>query len=140
MAKRHRSVVVAAKLESLPRLMEFVEGTATAAGLGQENGDHLMLAVEEAFVNVCRHAYEGRGGTVELRASAVDGEVVVEIADEGVAFNPLEPTMPDPSAPLEARREGGMGLVLLRSVSSRLGYRREAGRNVLEIVVRESRG
>ena len=136
--ERSRSLVVPAVLDSLPEALELVARTTARAGLSQRRADHVTLAVEEAFVNVCRYAYSGGVGEVEVRTRTADGEVVVEIVDDGEPFDPLESATPNPDASLDDRRAGGMGILLLRSVTDGLRYRREDDRNVLEIVVRDA--
>jgi serine/threonine-protein kinase RsbW len=136
MAERNEVVALPANLESLTRVLDLVGGAVAAAGLPESRGDHLALAVEEAFVNICRYAYGGEGGAVEVRVGHQPGEVTVELADHGPPFDPLAAAEPDPDRPLAERAPGGMGLLLLRTITDDVRYRRETDRNVLGIVVR----
>jgi len=61
------------------------------------------------------------------------GELRVEVADQGVAFNPLEAEPPDLASSLEARPIGGLGIYLVKSLATSLTYRREQGWNRLTI-------
>ena len=53
-----------AKVENLAEVTEFIEGCADRFGLEVKKKFALLVAVEEAFVNICSYAYPGedRGG------------------------------------------------------------------------------
>jgi len=112
----------------------WARAEADAAGLPDARGLDLELAVEEALMNVCTHAYGGRGGEMTVRAGRTDEGFVVEIADSGPAFDPLSLPSPDTAAPLDERRIGGLGVLLVRRVTDGVRWRREAERNVLTLV------
>ena len=86
-----RSLTIAAKTASLHAAMEFVREGAREASLPEARLGELDLLIEEVFMNVCRHAYpDGMQGIVTLTYSVpAPGELSVEVADQGVEFNPL---------------------------------------------------
>ncbi len=86
-----RSLTIAAKTASLHAAMEFVREGAREASLPEARLGELDLLIEEVFMNVCRHAYpDGMQGVVTLTYSVpAPGELSVEVADQGVEFNPL---------------------------------------------------
>ena len=59
------------------------------------------LAVEEWVVNLCTHAYGGRDGEVEVAVRKGDGELLIEIIDEGPPFDPTASVEPDLALPLD---------------------------------------
>ncbi len=71
--------------------MEFVRTGALEASLPETRIDELDLVIEEILMNVCHHAYpDGKRGDVTLTYSIpAPGELSVEVADQGVEFNPL---------------------------------------------------
>jgi len=129
-------LTLTASLERLPEVLEAVGGAAIAAGLPEARCDHLALAVEEAFVNICRHAYAGNAGRIDVRVGHRQGEVSIELADEGPPFDPLATAAPDPDRPLDDRTPGGMGIMLLKTITDEVRYSRDQERNVLAMVVR----
>lgn len=124
-----------------PELIGAVTRTATPLLPGADC-DRLLLAVMEAFNNICAH-----GGTrapkpdVVVHIAGGAGTVTVTLSDDGDAFDPManaalalavaEPA-DDPHDPLA---ESGRGLSILTQCADRLSYRREAGRNELQITV-----
>jgi serine/threonine-protein kinase RsbW len=86
------------------------------------------------------HAYEGRGGRLELRIDVVDDRVEVMIRDWGQTFDPNAIPTPDVDAPLEQRPIGGVGLFLMRQMMDRVDFQfSETGGNTLTMAKRVHR-
>src|SRR5690606_13862590 len=67
--------------------LEF-EGDAPA--LNERQGFSLALAMNELITNALEHAFpDGRSGVVRIRVGEVDGEICVEIADDGIGMPDL---------------------------------------------------
>lgn len=78
--------------------------------------EEVLLAVNEACANAVTHAYPDGRGKIELRADKVDGQVVVEIRDEGVG---LSPRLDSPGL--------GVGLPMMVMLADSVQFRRPAG-------------
>lgn len=100
------------------------------AGLGLPAGPlgAVMVAADEILSNVLGH---GGATQVSILARLEGRRVVVEIVDDGAAFDPVAATPPDTSLPAEQREIGGLGVHLVRSLVDELGYERRDGRNRL---------
>jgi len=98
----------------IPEVVRFVADRAAVAGLDPEGVKRLELAVEEAVVNVCHYAYPGEGGVVVVRVAGEPSRLTVEVEDAGRPFDPLSAPAPDLAAPIDERRVGGLGIVLIR--------------------------
>lgn len=122
-----------ARIESLPVVLEAVLESAEAAGLPPARAVQLELALEEALANVVHHAYGDGGGPLDLMCEAEEGSFLVEIADEGVAFNPLEVKESPVEGDLDDLEPGGLGIFLILKLADEAVYRREVGRNVLSL-------
>ena len=96
-----------------------VEYDEVAAGLAVR-GDRTQL--EQAFVNLLSNGAEAMraGGKIRIRATVVDGFVVISIEDEGLGFP--EELLADLFAPFRsgrsAARRTGMGLAIAWSILS----------------------
>ena len=128
-----RYLTTAASLTSLRAVTEFVREGAREANLPEERAGELDLLVEEVIANVCAHAFPpGSPGDVTVTYSVLaPGELSMEVADQGVEFNPLQAAAPDITLSLEERPIGGLGILLLKSFAQSLTYRREGGWNRL---------
>jgi serine/threonine-protein kinase RsbW len=118
----------------VPEAVSWARAQADDARLPEARGLDLELAVEEALMNICLHAYGGRGGDLTLRTGRTGEGFVLEIEDSGPPFDPLSVAAPDTSAPLEARQIGGFGILLVRRVTDVVRWRRDADHNVLTLV------
>lgn len=125
------SLNLPATVESLKTATEFVRRGAGKAGLSGDRLGVLDLIVEELFINVARYSYPpGANGSVQISWWVPEtGLLAVEITDEGIAFDPLSRTDPDLESSLSERAVGGLGVFLVRQMTSSLHYRREEGRN-----------
>jgi len=130
--------VVPATVEQLSTMFDLLDSAAGDLALPDERRGIVALVVEEAFVNLCRHAYKGRDdGTVRVRLSGVAGQLAVELRDSGPAFDPIaQAPRPRLDASVEERRPGGLGVELMRRMTDELRYRRDGDENVLTMVFR----
>ena len=128
-----QTLTVVAKPSSLKAVTEFVRQGALQANLSDDRIGALDLLVDELIMNVCIHAYpDDRPGDVMVTYSVpAPGELSVEVADQGVEFNPLNTEPPDLTLRLEARPIGGLGIHLVKTLAQSLAYRREQGWNRL---------
>jgi len=130
-----------AVIESLPRLLEAVDEVCTAAAVDDPFRHDLRLAVEEACVNVMRHAYRGsETGDLSLEVAPVRwrGEPAIRVIlrDHGLPFDPLALAPPAPqSADNDQLRIGGLGVHLMRQMTDFQAYHRDgAAENCLTLV------
>jgi len=116
--------------------MEFVRQAARDADFDEQSLLKVDLIIEEVFLNIAMHGYRGRppGKVVVLCSSPQSGVLTVESQDWADEFNPL---YGDASAaldvPLNERREGGLGLLLVKNMAESVAYQRIADHNKLTI-------
>ncbi|MEI7787606.1 MAG: ATP-binding protein [Chlorobiaceae bacterium] len=127
--------IVAANVEKLPEITEFLQECADYSGLDPKKKFGLLLAIEEAFVNVCNYAYPDHKGLIEVSCDKVDDSLVVEISDKGIPFDILLLPDPDISLDIADREIGGLGGYFIRRFTDSVSYRREDEKNILRLVV-----
>jgi len=57
----------------------------------------------------------------------------IQVADDGVAFNPLLAPEPDLDLAIDQRPVGGLGIHLMRTMMDDLEYKRVNGQNLLTL-------
>ena len=125
-------LILPAKVESLEQFQQFVASCAGNHGFSNERADEMVIAVEEALVNVFNYAYPEEDGEVQVRCWVDESDrFVLEISDSGNAFNILEVPDPNLSDSITERPVGGLGIFLIRQLMEEVNYRRENDRNVL---------
>lgn len=127
-----------ARIENLDTVVAFIEDRADQFDLDTKKKFGLLVAIEEAFVNVCHYAYPDAEGDVSV-ACGSDGETfVVEVSDQGTPFDVLSLPDPDITADIMDREIGGLGVFFIRKLTNDVSYRREDGRNVLRMVLHKT--
>ena len=97
----------------------------------------LTLCVDEALSNIIMHAgLDAESDTsITLTLKADASHLIVDIRDQGVAFDPTLRPSPPLVSELSEARPGGHGLRLMRHYLKRIEYTREAGHNCLRLVL-----
>ena len=131
---------IAAKVGNLIVANNFVEDCADRFAVTAKMKFRLELALEEAFINICSHAYPDGEGDVEICFTGDSDTFVLEIADSGKPFDVL--SLPDPDITLDImdRQIGGLGIHFIRTMSDSVSYRRENNRNILRMVFEKESG
>ena len=95
----------------------------------------LDLVLEELLMNQAMHAHPGvaEPAPVALQAWVQDGALVLHLADDGVAFDPLARPAPVLPTSLDVAQPGGLGLHLVRRYARSLAYERRGGTNHLMV-------
>ena len=103
-------------------------------GLDKSLSMKLMLAVEEAVVNVMDYAYpNGMEGEVRIDVKVTSDRLNYTITDRGMAFAPTEVSKADTTLSVEDRPIGGLGIFLVRNLMDSINYERIDGKNVLKM-------
>ena len=111
-----------ATMEEYENMRDFIMHEAEKAGISVKSQLKLELGIEEAIVNVIKHAYDDPG-EVFLRTSKDGDDFIVDMADFGVPFNPLtKDAVPSPDLPLEEREPGGYGILFMKKTFVSLSY------------------
>ena len=125
-------------LSELESLNKVVAEFAERHHLSSKVLFNLNLALEEILTNVISYAYDDKDEhQITVRLFLEQGQLKVEVEDDGRPFNPLEAPEPDLSKSLEERPVGGLGIHLVRKLMDELEYRREEGRNLFLIKMKE---
>lgn len=130
----------AAHIDNLEQVLDFTGKCSSHFGLDEKRKFGLLVAVEEAFVNVCHYAYPEGEGDVDLICEGGGNTFVVTIKDRGVAFNVLSLPKPDITSDVTERKVGGLGIYFIRKLTDDVSYRREDGKNILRMVLNTPQG
>ena len=72
-----------------------------------------------------------------IAVSAV-GIHLFDLADNGIAFNPLSVELPDIGAPLETRQAKGLGVLPMRKMADEASYARQGDRNMVTLTIHKN--
>jgi anti-sigma regulatory factor (Ser/Thr protein kinase) len=132
-------LTVAAALDSLSAVSDFVKQAAVAAGLNRGAAYQLRLSVIELVTNTITHGYAevSRSGTIELRAEMDDRSLTLTLEDSALPYDPSQTPPPqDLSRPVEERQVGGLGVFLALQGVDSFHYERVGDRNRSVLVMK----
>src|SRR5580704_5922621 len=118
-----------AKLENLPSMMQWAEEILRPLQLPHEN--KVLLALEEALVNIIHYAYPQKDGEIEIECRLYSDSLEFVIRDKGKPFNPLLLKDPSLNQSLEERKEGGLGVLFIKKCMDEVKYERKEPFNTL---------
>ncbi|HXV62449.1 MAG TPA: ATP-binding protein [Vicinamibacteria bacterium] len=116
------------EIGELDALQKALQTFCAGHGLAGDAQVELATSVEELVVNSFKH---GQAREVTVTISADGADLVVEIRDDGGAYNPFVRPPPNLDVPLLERAIGGMGIHLVKNLTDSQEYRWEEGRNVM---------
>lgn len=133
-----RHLEVAADLDSLKQVRDFIEESSQLAGLDHERTGELLLAVDEAVTNIIMHGCPQGGCTIELEYQGDSDACFIRIRDNARLFDPTSLQEPDLDIPLLDRASpGGFGVYLFKHLVDQTSYRTTPdGRNELTLLKR----
>ena len=128
-----RELVVAASVENLPQVIDFVDEQLDDVSCPIKPKAQLDVAVEEIFINIANYAYAPGTGDALIRLEISDAPVVVTVTfiDRGIPFDPTAKEDPDVSLPAEQRAIGGLGIFMVKKSMDSMKYEYKDGQNIL---------
>lgn len=126
----------AAALTSLPKALSYVQDHLSHHFLDPSLQHQIILAVEEAFVNIVKHGYKEEPDTfIDLDFPlAAPNEITIVLVDKAPLFNPLVyPIIHNPYLPLEELTEGGRGIYLYSKIMDKVEWHNRNGCNHLSL-------
>ena len=129
---------VPSSTENLSIIRDFVVAIGKRAGMEPGDVAKLELAVDEGCANVIEHAYS-RDTTKEVSvcASFDQHAIHIVIVDSGKGFDPASVEHPKLESMAAARRSGGLGMRLIKSLMDEVHYEIVPGvKNELRMVKR----
>lgn len=116
-------ISLVAEIDDLAALHRYVADCASRLGIDQDLAYDIDLAINELAANSLMHGYPKRSGWIEVEIQRQAAEFVVWVRDRAPAFDPTLVAPPDLRRPLELRGLGGMGIHLIRQMTTQMVHR-----------------
>jgi anti-sigma regulatory factor (Ser/Thr protein kinase) len=134
MAKNKVSFKLKSKLSELDALCQKLEKFGQSMGLSQKCIFEANLALDELFTNIISYGFDDKNEhTIRITISFQNDELVFNIEDDGIPFNPTEVESPDLECTIEECRIGGLGIHLAKNLMDEVCYQRCNEKNVLTL-------
>ena len=126
-------------LQAVPRALQWLEAFAEQAQWPPRTVFGLTLCLDEALTNVVSYAFDppapGIEPAITVSCVAEAGRIVLELRDNGRAYDPTAGDPPPLAACLDEAEIGGHGVRLMQHYLHELAYRRDAGWNCLTMTM-----
>jgi serine/threonine-protein kinase RsbW len=134
-------LVIDSQLPEIRRATELVDAFKARHGLADEDANAVHVVLDEILSNSIRHGLAGAAAhAITMTLELSQGEILIQVEDDGIAYDPTQAQAPVLAGSLEERRDGGLGMAFVRGLTDSIEYRRIDGRNrlVLRRRLRES--
>ena len=91
------------------------------------------MCFEEIFANVVFYAYEGQKGNITVSISKNNNDLLMQVEDNGIEYNPPEKPDPDITLSQEERPIGGLGIFMVKVMTKEMTYERTNNTNILKM-------
>lgn len=132
-------------MDKMKDFADFVEGVLEENGISMKTVMKIQMTADEIYSNICYYSgaeevtvgirieesadQKGRG----YKAGRAKKEITLYFEDDGIPYNPLERPDPDVEKLLEQRKEGGLGIYLVKKRMDRMEYEYINERNKLTV-------
>ncbi len=121
-------------ISELNRLNALLEQLVKEWKIPQKVSFQINLALEEMVTNIINYGYKEKSShTITLSFILHGNVIIIQIEDDGRAFNPLTAPEPDTTEPAEKRKIGGLGIHLVKELMDTVTYARKNDKNILTI-------
>lgn len=109
---------VPAQADSLRQIRALIREQAQLCGFAGQTVNNLVLAVNEACMNVIQHGYREARGNIELRVGSISGGMETQVRDyaASISMQDWRPRV------LEDIRPGGLGVHFIREIMDEVVY------------------
>lgn len=116
-------LTVSASTENLAKVRAFVAENALVHGFSQKEVDEIRLAVDEAFTNIIKHAYNfDNEKKVSLKTGSEEAAFWISICDEGKPYDPTSYKEPNIAERIKEGKRGGVGVYLIKKLMDKVEY------------------
>ncbi|MCW9705245.1 ATP-binding protein [Fodinibius salsisoli] len=127
-------ITVPASTEHLAEVRSFVADHATNSGFKENEVADIRLAVDEAYTNIIKHAYNNdKQKSVDIELGYDNTEFWVALLDTGDAFDPQRYDKPDIRQKIKEKKRGGVGVYLIRKLMDAVEYQTDDAVNTIRM-------
>lgn len=128
------SISVQASTEHLAEVRNFVAKHASEFGFAQQDVADIRLAVDEAYTNIIKHAYNNdEHNSVDIELGYNSNTFWISLLDTGDAFDPTNYSKPDVRKKIKEKKRGGVGVYLIRKLMDDVEYHTRGSVNEIKM-------
>ena len=126
-------ITVDAEVSEISAVTEFVGERIQDLPFSLKEKNLIEIAVDEIMSNIANYAYGDDRGKAYVLFNSNESGITLTFRDRGIPYNPLEKPDPDITLPVEARKIGGNGILIVKRIMDNVEYERTDGFNILKL-------
>ena len=130
-----KELTIEAIVANIETVTDFVNEQLEALDCSMKVQMQIDIAIDELFGNIAMYAYNPETGpaTVRVEVEKDPLAVIITFIDNGKPYDPLSVEDPDVTLAAEDRKEGGLGVFLVKKTMDNVAYEYKDGQNILRI-------
>ena len=130
-----KKLTIGCSKEELIRIRQFTSDTLDSKDVPDLQAHKLVLAVDEVCANLIIHANNcDPANRIEFRIDFKPKQIIFTFKDKGVGFNINEYETPSLDELITTRRQGGLGLILVKRIMDRIEFFTENNHNICRLI------
>ncbi|MCR4911754.1 MAG: SpoIIE family protein phosphatase [Bacilli bacterium] len=119
--------------EEIPGALEEIKAFAEKYNFPKAFTNTLLTVGDELISNIVKYAYKDENGTVYMRLlyDLDDKLFTMTIIDSGIIFNPFITDNKPLQGDVQERKEGGLGILIVKQVMDSVTYDNVNGKNII---------
>ena len=131
--KNIKKYKTAANLDNYKEFLKWLQNSCKEWNINEDLVHKIDTCTDEIFANIASYAYPDKTGIFEAELKNTNDNIILEIQDDGIEYNPLDQPEPDINLTAEERKIGGLGILMMKNYSDVQHYERKNNRNVLTL-------
>ena len=125
-----RKINVSPVIESLPQIYAFFGDMLKKYSVSEKIMSQINIVADEIFSNI---VYYSGATRVTIGCEIAEKRVILRFADNGRPYDPTKHAEPDVNFPIEERKSGGLGILMVKKSMDRMIYEYADGFNILTV-------
>ena len=129
------TIIIGCEKNELTRIRQFVAAELEKNTIPDLQAHKLVLAVDEVCANLIIHANNCNPvNKIELSLEFYPKQIVFTFRDKGVGFDINQYESPSIDELVSSRRQGGLGLLLVKRIMDKIEFTTEKNYNICRLV------
>jgi serine/threonine-protein kinase RsbW len=120
-------------LSELNTLLEQLKTLEQRWSLSRKTLTEINLVLDELITNTIEHGDCDKKHPIDISLTKTGTKLTIQIVDAGLPFDPTLCKLPDTNLPLEERKCGGLGILLVSQFCDYWNYSRLKEKNILTL-------
>lgn len=125
---------VSCSKSNLKTIRDFVNSVLGEHEIPEKEMNLIIVAIDEVCSNLIIHSHScNSADELELKITSESEILIFEIIDKGEIFNITDYTVPTMDKVIKNKKNGGIGLILVKMIMDRIQIEKSEGLNVCRL-------